>query len=74
MHDTKNTDDKVGKVNTLLNKQIVQIRNSQTKEDEKQLREDGSRNITRAIDLPNQEVFGSLVSLNDYNSNLNRDQ
>lgn len=59
------------KINTKSSAQNPQI---QFKGDDKHQTDDTSENHIRSDDLPNQEVFGSLVSLNDYNSNGNRDQ
>lgn len=56
------------------NKETAQNPNAIIKEDNKQQTEDTSENNTRTVNLPNQEVFGSLVSLNEYISNANRDQ
>lgn len=56
------------------NKQSAKSSKAQTKEDYKQQTEDTSENIIRTVNQHNQEVFGSLVSLNEYTSNVNREQ
>lgn len=68
---TKNND---AKSDTMRNKQSAKSPNAQNKEDYKQQTEDTSENIIRTVNLHNQEVFGSLVSLNEYTSNANREQ
>lgn len=62
-----------------LNKQTVIKSKSQNTDDQKQQHQQRSENIpktnTSNADLPNsKDVFGSLVSLNDFDSNTNRDQ
>lgn len=58
----------------MRHKQSAKSPKAQIKEDYKHQTEDTSENITRTVDLHNQEVFGSLVSLNEYNSNASRKQ
>lgn len=45
----------------------------QSKEDDKQHSEEKSRKNTRSSDLPKEEVFGSLVSLNEFIPNTKHD-
>lgn len=45
----------------------------QSKEDDKMQIEEKSRKNTRSSDLPKEEVFGSLVSLNEFNPNAKQD-
>lgn len=67
--DTKKNGDTEAKMNI---KKIAQNRKNMG--DGEQKTGDPTKNKARINDLPNQDVFGSLVSLNEYIPNTNQDQ
>lgn len=66
-------DDNIAK---LSKEPTVKALKAKIKEDEKQKTGEALENKSRKTNLPSldQEIFGSLVSLNEYASSVNRDQ
>lgn len=70
LNETVNNDDMVNNVANMNKKQIVDPSKTQIKEHEMQDTGGTFKKNSQPIDLSNQEIFGSLVSLNEH---ANRD-